>query len=156
MDLQTYLNKMLQISRDKSFENSPQITLGELIKQIEEVGAKREINGEDKTICFDFGYSYPTTLDSWRGSYNELALGYKFTGRGNYDENFTEPTAESLLTELKSAIGKVYTGWKGGEFIMNENTPLWVSNPGDACNTGIIGILDKGYELVIITAYCEF
>ena len=68
MDLQTYLDTMIQNSRNKSFENSPQITLGELIEQLENAGTKDD--GKDKTVCFDFGSAIPTNLYSWRGSYN--------------------------------------------------------------------------------------
>lgn len=153
MDVQEYFKAITKVSRAKSFSSSPQITLGELIKQIEDAGTK---NGdEDKTVCFDFGSAIPTVLDSWRGSYDELALGYELSG---YDGNgkYEEATAEKLLTELKSAIGKTFTGWKGGDFTMSENTPIWVSNPGNCGNTAIVGILDKDYRLVILTAYCEY
>ena len=153
MDLQTYLDTMVQNNRNKSFENSPQITLGELIEQLENAGTKDD--GEDKTVCFDFGSAIPTSLDSWRGSYNELALGYELSGYDG-EGKYAESTAEKLLNELKNAIDKTYTGWKGGEYTMNENTPLWVANSGNADNTGIVGIIDKKYKIIIVTAYCEY
>ena len=148
------LNRIVEAQRRDRFSISDQITLGKLIEEIEQHGV---MNGEDdKTVDFDFGTAVPTTLDSWRGSYAELALGYKLSGYDNDEDHFAQITAKDLLKELKSAIGKTYTGWKGGEFIMSENTPVWVTNPGDSGNTGVIGTVDEGYKIVIITAYCEY
>jgi hypothetical protein len=39
---------------------------------------------------------------------------------------------------------------------MNELTPVWVGNPGNAGYTAISGIIDKGYKLVIETRHLEF
>lgn len=155
MEMHDYITMTVQQQREKSFANSPQITLGQLITEIESFDL-RNSSDEFKNVCFDFGSAVPTNLDSWRGSYSELALGYKFSGYDNTKEHFADITANDLLQELKSAIGKEYTGWKGGDFIMNEDTPVWVANPGNGGNTAIIGILDAGWQLVILTAYCEY
>lgn len=32
---------------------------------------------------------------------------------------------------------KEFTGWKGGEFTMDESTPVWVANAGNSGNTGL-------------------
>ena len=132
-----------------------QLTLGEIIAEVEKCGYKEE-DGEDKAVYFDFGTAIPTLLNSWRGSYSELALGYKLTGYDNNGEHLTEKKATDFLTELKSAIGKEFTGWKGGEYTMSEDTPVWVSNPGNASNTAIVGILNDGCRIIIITAYCKY
>jgi hypothetical protein len=155
MEIQDYIENLVRQQRDKSFANSPQFSLGEFMNEIENCGTTKD-NGEEKDVCFDFGSAVPTSLDSWRGSYNELALGYKLSGYDNNAEHFSTITAKGLLAELKSAIGKTYTGWKGGEFTMNERTPVWVSHPGNASNTAIVGVLNEGWRLVILTAYCEF
>lgn len=155
-----FLNQVQAVinsERKKRFDRNDQLSLGELIEKIEECGLI-SCNGKDepKTVEYDFGTAIPTTLDSWRGSYSELALGYKLTGYDNNDDHFGKITAEDLLKELQSAIGKEYTGWKGGEFIMDEDTPIWVANPGDSGNTGIVDVMDQGYKIVLITAYCEY
>lgn len=154
MKMQDYFDVMSKVHREKTFAVSAQITLGQLIKQIEDAGLKCK-DDSPKTISFDFGSALPTRLDSWRGSYSELALGYVLSGHDG-EGDYEGTTAEKLLTELKSAIGKIFTGWKGGDYVMGENTPVWVANPGNSNDTGIIGILDVGYKLVILTAYCEF
>lgn len=152
METQHYFNAVCKAMRDKSFKDSPQISLGELISEIEKHDLKTN-SGEIKTICFDFGTAIPTKLDSYRGYYDELALGYKLSGYDNDSGHFDECKADEFLKHLKSAIGKEYTGWKGGDYIMNENTPLWVANPGNCGDTIIVGVLDKGYTFIILTAF---
>lgn len=51
---------------------------------------------------------------------------------------------------------KEFTGWKGGEFTMDESTPVWVANAGNSGNTGIIDVVDDGWRIILMTAYCEF
>jgi hypothetical protein len=117
-----------------------QLTLGELITLIEKLPDK------DRTIRFDFEQAVPTTLASYRGYYNQLAIGFDFK---------TEPTITTLLTELKNAVGKTFTGWKGGEYEMDENTPLWVANEGRTGDTIIVGIKDVNHTVVIETKFYE-
>ena len=154
MNTQDILDLIKQ-SRDNDFANSPQLSLGELISEIEKAGIQTD-DGDDKDIRYDFGTTIPTCLDSYRGSYDELALGYKLTG---YDDS-SEPRsvkAKDLLRELKSAIGKEFTGWKGGEFEMTEQTPVWVANCGDSGSTAIVGVMKEGsYGLIILTRYIEY
>lgn len=133
-----------------------QLNLGELIQKLEKCELTWREEKEPKNVCFDFGTAIPTTLDSWRGSYDELALGYKLSGYDNNDEHFSKTTAEALLNELKSAIGKEFTGWKGGEFHMNKSTRVWVANPGNAGNTGIVEVVDDGCRIILLTSYCEY
>ncbi|HYD92347.1 MAG TPA: hypothetical protein VEA37_12770 [Flavobacterium sp.] len=139
--------------RQNSFSNSPQLSLGVLIDEIKKAGLTKD-NGEPKAIEYDFGTAFPTTLDSWRGSYSELALGYSLSGYDKHDAK--KPTAEQILKELESAIGKTFEGWKGGDFTMSKDTPVWVANPGNSGDTAIIGVLNDGWRLILLTCYCEF
>lgn len=119
------------------------ITLGKLIEQVERwvEKAEEECKGRDGAlrahVCFDWGRAIPTTLDSYRGFYNQLALGYE--AGGEYHATVRK-TVGDFLTELKEAVGKEYTGWKGGEYTMNEETPVWVDNPGSCCGTAIVEV----------------
>ena len=61
MEIQDYLTNLVQQARDKSFANSPQLSLGDLIAEIEKCGTQKD-NGEDKAICYDFGTAIPTDL----------------------------------------------------------------------------------------------
>lgn len=118
-----------------------QITLGELI-------AALSAFARDKGVRFDFEYARPTTLASWRGVYAELALGFTF------DAPSANVTVGPLLDHLQSAVGETFTGYKGGDFVMDKETPLWVANYGNCGTTAIQGVLDLGYEVVICTGHC--
>lgn len=156
MDLQEYASKIIEAKRKDGMIDSPQLTLGQLIKELEEAGIKND-KGEDKNVDFDFGSAIPTVLTSWRGSYAELALGYRLSGYDVPNEkHFGDCIAAKLLEELKSGVGATYEGWKGGDFKMDMDTPVWVANPGNADNTAIIGVLNLGYRIIILTAYCEY
>jgi len=150
------IQEYVKMQRNMSFTNSAQLTLGEIIDKLEKCGLKHGDEDEHKEVVFDFASAIPTNLDSWRGSYSELALGFKLSGYDNEDDHFAETTAETLLSELKGAIGKEYTGWKGGEFTMNRDTPVWVSNQGNSGGTGIVDVVDDGWRIILMTAYCEF
>jgi len=89
----------------------------------------------DSAVYFDFGYIKPTTLDSWRGVYSKLALGYELS-MGE------ELMTEELLVRLRSANGDVFEGWKGGEYRMDLDTEVYVDNSGDYSKTIITGIVD--------------
>lgn len=151
MDMQKVLTDMSTAARNERFKNSKQLTLGEMILKMEFAidKASREENAEYRNpdVIFDFASIGPTVLDSWRGSYAELALGYEDEARLKADE---------FLKHLKEAVGKTYTGWKGGDFVMGKSTPMWVANPGNSGETGIYDIIYDGYSIIIVTGKCEF
>lgn len=153
MDMQTLLNNSMVARRKESLSKSEQLTLGEIILKLEPIVEKQleriQNEEEEATVWYDFEYLHPTSIDSWRGSYSELAL--------NYENEETKPMTVTLfLKMLKETIGKEFTGYKGGEFVMSKHTPVWVANYGNSGNTGVLDILDKEYEVVIITGYCEY
>ena len=68
--------------------------------------------------------------------------------RGYYSNLSFEPTKEPIpasdaLALCKGAMGEVFTGYKGGEFQMGRNTPVWIANYGE-CGDKIMAILDDG------------
>jgi len=102
MDLQTYLNNAVAVSRQATLANSDQLTLGELILKLEPIVEKQ---GEDEaTVRYDFEYLFPNDIDSWRGSYSELALNFTTEGQ--------EMKVSDFLKMLKDCIGKEFTGYK--------------------------------------------
>ena len=145
-----HIQNMLKADRAKAIAVSPQLTLGEIIEKCEAIAAKgyKTHDGGEPSVCFDFEYFKPSHLDSWRGSYDELAL--CFVDRGD------QVPLSGFIHMLKDANGKVFTGYKGGDYTMSTQTPVWVANYGNAGNTAIVGVLDKDYEVILQTAYCEF
>jgi len=70
---------------------------------------------------------------SYRGYYSDLAF-EKLEGT---------ISVEDLLKILKNdCLSKTYTGYKGGDFFMDVNTPLWIAKYG-CCGVKIIDIVDN-------------
>jgi hypothetical protein len=135
------------------FDKSSQLSLGELIAKLEAISptyTDYQEKEQPKLVYFDFPEAKPTHLDSWRGAYDELAL--EFT----WEEEAKSPTVTGLLEELREAIGKTYTGYKGGDFVMGKTTPIWVANYGHSDNTAIVGVIDDGYSVILETGHCEY
>ena len=147
MDWQTYIQNAVKASRANTLANSDQLTLGELILKLEPI-VKNQKDGEEATVRYDFEYLFPTSIDSWRGSYDELALNFETQGE--------EMKVSEFLNMLKECIGKTFTGYKGGDFTMHKGTPIWVANYSHSGNTAVIDVVDNGYVVLLITGYREF
>lgn len=89
----------------------------------------------DATVWFDFADLKPTGLISYRGYYDHLSFTFDEVGRG--------PTVETVLGWLRESNGKVFTGYKGGDFQMHDGTPLWVANRGNSGGTAVVGIVTR-------------
>lgn len=157
MTLQEQINNYRYARRKETLKKSDQLTLGKLISKIEPIVANQKaiIKKYDKEafVQYDFEYLFPTEIDSWRGSYNELAL--------NYTSEDIKPKAKpftvtKFLKMLKDTIGKEFTGYKGGEYIMEEDTPIWVANYGNSGNTAVVDVLDNEYSVILITGLRDF
>jgi hypothetical protein len=120
------------------------MTIGEVI-------AALETAKQDATVCFGFGYVYPTTVRSWRGIYAEAALGFE---GGDYGSG--HPKVSEVLAELRQSIdGRTYEGWKGGTYKYDKDTPLHVDNRGNSSDTDIIAVRVRDWQVVILTQYNE-
>ena len=97
-----------------------QMTLGEVIARLKELPPDLIIKGLGD-------------LDSYRGYYSDLAFGPDERGR----------TVERLLGECTDSMGKVFYGYKGGEYPMHALTPLWVA-PYGHCGLKLIAINGDG------------
>lgn len=102
------------------------ITLGKFIELLEEAPA-------DNTIMFEMLLDLlPTTLDSDRGSYDEIGLGYELEDHVEYENR---PTVGKLLAHCEECLGKVFVGWKGGDYPVHTDRLMNMSNSG---NTGLM------------------
>jgi len=57
---------------------------------------------------------------SYRGYYRDL---YFERGDG------VRPAAD-LLVDCRSCMGRIFTGYKGGDYVMFESTPIWIATYG--------------------------
>ena len=91
-------------------------------------------------VVFDDG-DYVGPLVSWRGIYAQLTLP---TAR--------EPwTVEALLKDARDAVGGVFAGYKGGDYVMDESTPVWADDYGRCQYRVPTGVVDKVGKVVVAT-----
>jgi len=93
-----------------------QLTLGQLIEKLEKLDGRKEIVG--------IGYAM-----SYRGYYSDLA----------FEPGDEVRTVGDLLGDCTSALGSTFTGYKGGDYVMDEHTPLWISAYG-CCGDKLMGL----------------
>lgn len=126
-------------------EHQAQWTLGQLIDALE--GQK-----QTNPVRFDFCMVEPTKLNSYRGYYEDLALGWK------PQTNYPKPTVADLLATLKKQLGTTVHGYKGGEYVVSRSQILYVANYGDTGSTAVVGVDscgDSGWQTIIKTLYTE-
>lgn len=120
-------------------QNVEPMTLGALIDELRLRDAAEE-------IVYDFGGFHVGKIASYRGYYDQLAIGFcehpsRYVG--------------SLLAECEAAVGATFEGWKGGEYQMDRSTPVWASNAGRSSDTAIVGVIDGGWRTILATAFVE-
>lgn len=135
---------MLHQSVDNQVDNmcneNNMLSLGILLEKIKQCDS-------DKPVKFK-GYrdgSFPNEYDSYRGYYRLIAI-----------EPGKELVKVSEFVEMtKDSIGNTYTGYKGGEYTMNQNTPVWVSDWGTASGMGITGVDEAKDAVYLIVSDIE-
>lgn len=122
------------------FKSSEAWTLGDLIKALEEWPDKAD------ACRFGFGGLAPLGFDSYRGYYDHLALGFQTVN------TYPDPTVQDVLNWALKADGGVFYGYKGGEFQMDRDTPVWVANSGETSDTVIVGVCPRTtHQMVLLT-----
>lgn len=111
------------------------MTLGEIIQILSR-------KDPDKTVTFDFVHFRPAGIHSYRGYYDQLAIGY----------GHDDITVSGLLDLCRSAVGKTFQGYKGGDYVMSGDTPVWVANHNESGGTGIVDIQDDGWRVLLVTS----
>ena len=97
-----------------------QMTLGGMIETLEAMPEEEEIEGINAP-------------HSYRGYYDDLA----FECTGN------KAKAADVLAMCREAMGQVFEGYKGGDYVMGALTPLWIASYG-CCGNKILAIEDDG------------
>ena len=84
-------------------------TLGEIITYLRTLPREQHV---------PHGFGEP---QSYRGYYEDLAF-----------EPVADTTVGAMLDAAESALGKTFTGYKGGEFKMTECTDCWLAEYGSS------------------------
>lgn len=107
------------------------LTLGELIELLEDSPSDAPIEFSDGDV--------PTSFHSYRGYYEDLAF---------YSEE-GEATAGGVLERAREASGSTYTGYKGGDFVMGDTTPLWKADRSEF-GRPVVGLQTDGESWTLI------
>ena len=117
-DFQAMLDGMgAKMQRERA---GTQITLGRLINALEMM--------PDESMVANLRDAH-----SYRGYYCDIA--FELVGG--------KRPAKGLLKECKDAMGQVFVGYKGGDYVMGALTPVWIANYGE-CGKKLISIDSDG------------
>jgi len=83
----------------------------------------------DKPVKFDWNDAGPADAHSYRGYYSDLAL-----------ESVESTSVGELRKDLEDVLGETLEGYKGGDFYMGNDTPLWAANYG-CCGRAVVDII---------------
>lgn len=103
---------------------------------------------QDADVWFDFDNMKPTGhFYSYRGIYSDVALGY--------DQEGDPLSVAELIDKLTGMIGSTVTGYKGGDYKVQPETPVWVSKPSNAFGTAVVAVHRTNYMVVLCTAWID-
>lgn len=131
MDMQKLLNALSDAGRrDRARYH---VTLGKMIEAIKHMPG-------NTPVVFDGGDLGPGSPHSYRGYYSDLAF-----------EGTKGVTIASFLKDCRDSLDSTYDGYKGGDFLMDANTPLWWASYGCSGGRAIVDIRDEQDRLVLVT-----
>lgn len=111
-----------------------QMTLGKMIAALDDAHPSAVV------MFSEDGFS-PNYLGSYRGYYSDLMVTAK-------DAPMTVAKFRALLIK---ANGRTFTGYKGGDFVMTDKTPLWRDEYGCASGNAIMAVTKKDGSVVLVT-----
>ena len=118
--------------------------MGLTVKEIKE---QLETYNKETSVILDFT-AYPSYIDSWRGSYDQPALFWSV--------DYLKVTVADMLVML-DIDGEEVTGYKGGEYTLDENDILRLCNNNHNSGATTISKISKGlYAVVLHTQYEEY
>jgi hypothetical protein len=127
--LQRMVNVMNALGRND--RSRYHLTLGQLIEKLEGVNS-------GWSVKFSSGKA-PGDADSYRGYYSDLS----------FEPTDRDVLVGDLLDRAKNALGRTFTGYKGGDFLMEAETPLWTA-PYGSCGLAIVGFETDGVNTVTL------
>lgn len=130
MDMQKLIDAMSETGRRE--RSRYHLTLGGAIKAMDGLPA-------EMLVEFDRGGA-PDGAHSYRGYYSDLA--FETTG--------APITVAGFLNQCRAALGRTFEGYKGGDFAMKDDTPLWCAAYG-CTGLAIMGPVMGDGKLILTT-----
>ena len=120
-------------SAARSDRSQYHVTLGELIDALNSCPPQL-------IVRVDRG-GYPCSPRSYRGYYSDLA----------FETTQVARAVEQVRQDCTHALGNTYEGYKGGDFVMEGDTPLWVSDYGRASGVAIVKVRIEDDQVILQT-----
>lgn len=122
MDIQKFINDANKAWRNERANS--QLTLGKLMEILKSFPSDKKVEKLFEPM-------------SYRGYYDDIALKH----------SAEEQTVAELIDLLgNSCLYKEFCGYKGGDFFMDDNTPVWIADYG-CTGLKIVGIIEDGNVL---------
>ena len=131
-DIQALLDAISESGRRE--RSNYHVTLGRLIEELEKLNNE----GWDRPVVFAHGGS-PRSPHSYRGYYSDLSF-----------ESGGEIMAKELAAICRDALGRTFEGYKGGDYVMSKETPLWAA-PYGCCGLAIVSIIVTADKVILGT-----
>lgn len=129
-DLQDIMDAMGDAAQSE--RSNYHVTLGDLLVALEDADG-------DLHVEFSDGSS-PTNPHSYRGYYQDLA----------FETIDDDVTVAEFREVAEDALGKEFTGWKGGQFTMGPQTPLWQAERGTTAGSRPVMSTDRDAETFVL------
>ena len=125
--LQYLINKTLEVEQLKRERDN--YNLGYLIEDL----SKYPENACVEIKPFNL---YPTGFCSYRGYYSDLSIDYTL-------DEYSGLSCGQLLEKAKECVGKVFQGYKGGDFKMTKHSVIWLANYSRTPEAILPGVKDR-------------
>ncbi len=129
MDLQKLVDVMNEQGRHTRAQY--QLTLGALIKKLESANRNLPVLCSNGVMLGE--------LSSYRGYYSDLA----------FEPTEKQTTVEGLMIDCKKALDTTFVGYKGGDFVMGSDTPLWLSPWGECSDIALMDVAEGDVKLIV-------
>lgn len=132
MDIQALLNAISTTAMND--RKNYHLTLGGLIKVMEENPSCDAVTKEGFYICQPHSY---------RGYYSDLSF-----------ETSSEKPIDFIKTLKEETLDKTFVGYKGGDFVMAADTPLWIAPYGCTGDAVVDAIVSDG-KIILVTKHID-
>ena len=139
INIQQLLDVMSE--QDRQQRTNYHLTLGQLIDKLQSFD-------QYGVVFHDETQPHEYLFDSYRGYYSDLAM--------TYEPSKSHQQVNDLLFQANLALNNTYEGYKGGDYVMTADTPLWLANWGETSDIAIVDVCEIGIQYVkLITKQLE-